>query len=155
VLIHPDKQFLLQTKEKIAIYLREHCALTLHPNKIHLQHYGKGFAFLGAYIKPHRIYIGNRTKKKFSKTLLRIDSLLGRKIPNKKDLTFICSSVNSYLGLMKHYSTYNIRKKYLLNKNRSPLIFKYGYLTTIHKNSMTYKLKDATDPGSTDANFIK
>ncbi|MDR0334140.1 MAG: hypothetical protein LBI15_11865 [Dysgonamonadaceae bacterium] len=24
-----------------------------------------GFAFLGAYIKPRRCYIGNRTKKKF------------------------------------------------------------------------------------------
>lgn len=43
----------------------EHCRLKLHPNKIYLQHYRKGFTFLGAYILPHRIYIGNRTKKKF------------------------------------------------------------------------------------------
>jgi hypothetical protein len=139
VLIHPDRQFLLQAKEKISAYLEKHCALVLHPNKIYLQHYAKGFVFLGAYIKPHRIYIGNRTKKKFIKTLLKTNALLSRKIPDKDDLIFIRSSINSYLGIMKHYCTYNIRKKYLLDKNHSPLIFKYGYLKAVHKESMIYK----------------
>jgi hypothetical protein len=139
VLIHPDKKFLLQAKEKIGAYLKEYCALVLHPNKIYLQHYSKGFAFLGAYIKPHRIYIGNRTKKKFIEIIRKTNALLSTKIPDKNDLASIRSSVNSYLGIMKHYRTYNIRKKYLLDKNHPPLIFKYGYLETIHKKSMVYK----------------
>ncbi|GHV22976.1 hypothetical protein FACS189428_5840 [Clostridia bacterium] len=139
VLIHPDKEFLLEMKEKIKSYLKEYCALDLHPSKVYLQHYHKGFAFLGAYIKPHRIYIGNRTKKKFLQTLSHIHKQLIRKTPGKNDIASIRSSVNSYLGIMKHYKTYNLRKKCLLNKKHPLLIFKYGYLKTIPHQSMIYK----------------
>jgi retron-type reverse transcriptase len=68
VLIHPDKEFLLQAKTKIQAYLTAHCALTIHPNKVYLQYYQKGFSFLGAYIKygylktiPHQsmVYIAH------------------------------------------------------------------------------------------------
>jgi hypothetical protein len=34
--------------------------------------------------------------------------------------------VNSYLGLMKHYRSYNVKKQLLFNK--SNLIFRYGYM---------------------------
>jgi hypothetical protein len=140
VLIHPDKKFLLKAKEKINLYLKENCGLELHPKKIYLQHYSKGFAFLGAYIKPHRIYIGNRTKKKFIQVIAQTNLLLSKQNLTGSDLRFVQSSVNSYLGLLKHYKTYNIRKKYLLDKNHPPLIFKYGYLDTIHGKSMVFKL---------------
>jgi hypothetical protein len=51
----------------------EYSQLELHPNKIYLQHYTKGVAFLGAYIKPNRCYIGNRTKKKFYKVVREVE----------------------------------------------------------------------------------
>jgi hypothetical protein len=139
VLIHPDKPFLLEAKEKIKAYLTEHCRLDLHPNKVYLQHYRKGFAFLGAYIKPYRIYIGNRTKKKFNETIAQSNALLSSGAPDKEELRAIRSVVNSYLGIMQHYKTYKIRKKTLLDRKNPPLILKYGYLKTIPYKSMVYK----------------
>jgi hypothetical protein len=139
VLIHPDKKFLLEAKEKIDLFLREDCKLELHPKKIYFQHYSKGFSFLGACIKPYRTYICNRTKKKFIQTIYRTNLLLSRKNLTENDFRSIQSSVNSYLGLMKHYKTYNIRKKILLDKERPSLLLKYGYLKVISKKSMVYQ----------------
>jgi hypothetical protein len=139
VLIHPDRKFLLQARDKINAYLKEHCRLLLHPKKIYLQHYAKGFAFLGAYINPHRIYIGNRTKKKFIETIRNANLMLDADIPDRKELSAIRSSVNSYLGIMQHYRTYNIRRKYLMDRKCPFPLLKYGYLKTIHKKSMIYK----------------
>ena len=65
VLIHPDKEYLKSLIPKISNFLLSNLQLTLHPNKIYLQHYTKGVQFLGAKIKPYRIYIGNRTKGNF------------------------------------------------------------------------------------------
>jgi hypothetical protein len=138
VLMHPDKEFLLQAKEKIKACLNEYCRLELHPSKVHLQHYRKGFSFLGAYIKPYRTYIANRTKKKFIQAIHQTDSLLSKKTPAKKELESIRSSVNSYLGIMKHYKTYNIRKKVLLDKNRPVLLLKYGYIKTQYQQAMVF-----------------
>ena len=131
ILIHPDKAFLFDALVKIKQHLAEHSALILHPNKIYLQHYTKGFAFLGSYIKPHRIYINNRTKKKFSQTVYQSDKELKRKNPNRKDLERWRAVINSYLGILKHYKTYNIRKKVLIGKSRE--FFKYGHLEGLKK----------------------
>jgi hypothetical protein len=76
VLMHPDKPFLLEAKEKIRHYLSDKCGLTLHPKKIYFQHYAKGFVFLGAYLKPNRIYIGNRTKRNFFRAVQKTDRQL-------------------------------------------------------------------------------
>ena len=126
ILIHPDKSFLLDTLKKIVRYLAEHSDLELHPNKIYLQHCSKGFAFLGSYIKPHRRYIAHRTKKKFLQAVANSDKMLKKKNPSREDLEKLRATLNSYLGIMQHSKTYNIRKKALLGKSHE--FFKYGYL---------------------------
>jgi hypothetical protein len=60
--------------------------------------------------------------------------------PSKKDLEALRNSLNSYLELMKHYRTYNIRKKALLSA-RIPSILKYGYIETVPGKNMKYCLK--------------
>jgi retron-type reverse transcriptase len=119
VLIHPCKAFLLDAKEKIRRYLQENSGLTLHPKKFYLQHYTKGVAFLGAYIKPHRIYVANRTKNNFCRAVK-----IGAKNLSPLQMR---ATLNSYLGIMQHYKTYNIRRKVLLDKSYE--FFRYGYLT--------------------------
>ena len=138
ILIHRDKSFLLTALDKIKRYLAIYSALELHPKKIYLQHYAKGFAFLGAYIKPYRIYINNRTKKKFwqavensNKMLKNIPDVETRYIaslPNNhaSSVSKVRATLNSYLGIMQHFKTYNIRKKVLLEKPHD--FFRYGYL---------------------------
>ncbi|MDR1121422.1 MAG: RNA-directed DNA polymerase [Dysgonamonadaceae bacterium] len=59
VLIHQDKAFLLETKQKIDRYLRQECHLELHPHKIYLQHYRKGVAFWAlTFCRTGRISVG-------------------------------------------------------------------------------------------------
>ncbi|MDR0332938.1 MAG: RNA-directed DNA polymerase [Dysgonamonadaceae bacterium] len=136
VLIHRDKAFLLDALNKIKQHLAEHSGLILHPNKIYLQHYSKGFAFLGAYIKPRRCYIGNRTKKKFRQAVAESNRILTANKPHREDLEKVRATLNSYLGIMQHFKTYNIRRKTLLDKSHE--FFKYGYL---EKGLTKYKLK--------------
>ena len=56
----------------------------LHPNKIYLQHYTKGVQFLGAKIKPYRIYIGNRTKGSFYDTIQEHNKIVKEKKPSEE-----------------------------------------------------------------------
>jgi retron-type reverse transcriptase len=121
VLMHESKERLLQARDLIEQFLRERCQLKLHPANFSLQHYSKGFAFLGTYIKPGRIYIGRRTKNNFIQAVERCDA---QETPESPAQTV--ATLNSYLGLLQHYNTYNLRRKYLLLK-KPRRFFKYGY----------------------------
>ncbi len=67
--MHHNKRYLLNALPKIAGYLEANEKLTLHPNKTKKNYYKTGFSFLGAVIKPYRIYIANRTKGNFYQAL--------------------------------------------------------------------------------------
>lgn len=99
--MHTDKEFLKQLIPKINTYLRKNLKLGLHPKKIYLQEKSKGFPFLGAIIKPNRIYPNKRIIKNFKQ---KIDLVLQGKLSNP-------SFFNSYLGQLKHYNSYRLRKK--------------------------------------------
>jgi len=129
VIVHTDKKLLKQTITKINDFLREELKLELHPLKIYLQHYSKGVNFLGATLKPYRSYISRRTKSNFTKCVNYWSRRLSNSAeqPSLDELEEMRACINSYLGLMKHHCTYNIRKKVLFGKSNQ--IFKYGYLT--------------------------
>ncbi|MGG1923637.1 reverse transcriptase/maturase family protein [Chryseobacterium sp. NRRL B-14798] len=104
--------------------------LELHPRKIYLQHYTKGFQFLGVFIKPHKIYIRKRTAKKF-KSLIRFykKSIVDKGEPNMEQIRNLRSVVNSYLGFLKHYNTYNLRYKSIFARPAC-IFFQYGYFSS-------------------------
>jgi RNA-directed DNA polymerase len=116
IVVHPDKEFLLSIIPKVASFLSEELGLTLHPDKIYLQHYSKGVKYLGCVIKPHRIYIADRTKGNFYQCIDDYNTLATYRM-NAYDRRVLTrqfrSSVNSYLGLLSHYSTYLIRRREL------------------------------------------
>jgi retron-type reverse transcriptase len=126
ILVHEDKELL---KALILIIKgREHLQLTLHPNKIYLQHYSKGVQFLGAIIKLHRIYIAKRTQGNFYMAIAKQNKLLKTNTPNQEQQAAFLSSMNAYLGIMKHYQTHKLRKK-LLFKNLSARWWNCVYLS--------------------------
>jgi hypothetical protein len=129
VIIHSCKIFLKTVITKVNEFLQSNLQLTLHKNKIYFQHYTKGVAFLGACIKPRRLYAGNRTKRNFVRAVQQAEQALLDKAEAKQNLPlfFLRASLNSYLGILRHFRTYNIRKKTLIGKPRE--FFKYGYLT--------------------------
>lgn len=103
-------------KKEIKQYLSEKLGLTLHPKKSKIMDERFGISFLGAYIKPHRKYLDNRTKRRISR---RISMLNNCTDPEK-----LRASINSYLGCMKHYKCCKITKE-LFSKNA--FWEKYGF----------------------------
>jgi len=114
--MHPDKQYLLKALPKIAGYLKINEKLTLHPNKIKINRHPAGFLFLGAVIKPYRLYIANRTKGNFYQALEKQNKIIRDHKPSEEEKQQFISSLNSYLGIMKHYKTYKIRKQMIKNR---------------------------------------
>lgn len=114
VIIHEDKEFLKSAHRKIAEFLQNNLKLSLHPQKVYLQHYSKGVRFIGAFIKYDHIAIGKRTKGNLYN---KIHQFLPRMAESKNkaiaELSALNSSINSYLGFMRHYQSYNLRKHVL------------------------------------------
>jgi RNA-directed DNA polymerase len=129
VIVHQDKTYLQSLIPRLNKFLKEELRLNIHPKKIYLQHYTKGVTFLGAVIKPGRIYINNRTKGNFFKSIQQWnEQIIEKKKLDDKELLSFQSAINSYLGLMKHYQTYHIRKK-MLSQQLSIYYFNYFYIS--------------------------
>ena len=102
---HQYKQFYKESK----IFLKN-LDLTINTNKIYVQHYSKGVKFLSAVLKNGRKYVTNRI---FSNFINKINC-------NKIQV------INSYLGILKHYNSYNRYLKALkLLQNRNLIINNY------------------------------
>ena len=138
-IVHKDRHFLRRLIPVIETYLKENLALQLHPKKIFLQHHSKGINFLGATIKPHRRYISNRTKHHFKRSMHSWEMKLQQGVPEKSTLHQFRASINSYLGILRHHRTFNIRKKVLLS-GKFTAAWQYGYLSVLSKNRMVYRL---------------
>lgn len=126
VIVHQDKEYLKSLIPILREYLQKELSLELHPKKIYLQHFSKGVCFLGAVLKSRRIYIGNQTKGSFYKKIKCWNDLIEEKPRefNKENLDQFLSCLNSYLGNMEQFNTYNLRKKMLM-QNLSPHFLNY------------------------------
>ena len=120
VLVHSSREHLLSVRERIRKWLVAN-GLELHPRKMYLQHYSKGVLYVGGVVKPGRTYISNRTVGYFRDTLAHYNHLAQQK-PGYVEThgEEFAASVNSYLGQMKHFATYNIRKGVLLEGGIAP-----------------------------------
>jgi len=130
IFVHRDKEFLKSVISKVKDYLKIELGLTLHPKKIYLQYYKKGVCFLGVFIKPYRIYIGNKTKQDFYSKIGIWNEIAEKTegiMDNEKLKKFIACA-NSYLGIMGHYKTYRLRKNMVM-KNPSDWWWNYLYLS--------------------------
>ena len=110
VIVHYNKEYLKSLIPQLSNFLLSTLQLTLHPKKIYLQHYTKGVKFLGTVIKPNRIYIANRTKGNFYNAIQKHNQVVLNSKPTKTEICSFLSSMNSYLGIMKHYKTYKLRR---------------------------------------------
>lgn len=99
IFFHTDRALLERTILQIRDFLNNELWLELHEWKIILNTCEQGILFLGAYIKPWRTYIGNRTKKNMYAC-----------ISSKNEEKFE-AQMQSYLGLMWHFETYRLERK--------------------------------------------
>lgn len=113
----------MECKERVREYLIRELRIRLHPYKIYLQHVRRGVTFLGTMIKPHRIYMSNRTTSNLKDKLRKGDAYYADRP------TDLMQVLNSYLGLIGHYKTFEWRRK-LIEENR--WIFNHGWITSTY-----------------------
>ncbi len=110
MLIHRDKSLLLKLHQQARAFLKKELMLTLHPKKFYLQSVDKGVPFIGAYLKPYRIYVGRRLKNNYISAMHRYKN--GGMLPPSPVFLAYCQSVLcSYGGFLKHYACYRLRVK--------------------------------------------
>jgi hypothetical protein len=112
-IVSKDKEFLRKIIPQIKKYLQKELNLTIHPNKIYLQHFSKGVGFLGSYLKPYRIYIKNKIKTNFNQVINDWNEKALEKDFNfsKEEILDFITKTNSYLGLLSHFKTKRLRQK--------------------------------------------
>lgn len=91
-------------------FLKEQLLLRLHPRKLYLQHYKKGVLFVGAFILPGRIYVSDRVVGNTYNAVRKFNRIAENGFAEAYVEKFV-STMNSYYGLMKHFATYNIRRR--------------------------------------------
>ena len=112
--VHSDKSNLESIIPHLSNFLLSHLKLKIHPNKKVLKSVNEGIPFLGQIIKPHRTYIGNRTKNNFYQAIQEINKVMAV-VPHFtwQQLCDIRTTLNSYLGYMQHTNSFNLRKSML------------------------------------------
>ncbi len=124
-LLHEDKDVLLAAVPRIREYMQRYLHLTLHPKKFYLQHFTKGLEFTGAIVRPWRSFVVNRVVFSLTQAVLRLN-----RAETLEQVWHTVSSINSYLGTLRHHNSYGIRRRVLgmIRKEQ----FKYFYITDHH-----------------------
>jgi len=107
-----DRECLIEAVGKIRGFLWDELHLVLHPKKTYLQEATYGVQFLGAVVKPYRMYVANRTRGRFYE---RFEDVM--------PIEEAFSSLNSYFGYLGHYKTYGLRRSFV---ESHPWIRMYG-----------------------------
>ena len=107
-IIHESRCHLKELVPQIRRFLREELALELHPNKIRLQHYTRGTAFVGAYVKPYRCYPSKRTVALFHGAIGKLEKECECAEPSPERLEKMLSVINSYCGHLRQFKAYRI-----------------------------------------------
>lgn len=108
VVISRDKKLLLNILQESRVYLLKELGLTLHPRKVSLQRASSGVRFTGALIRPGRTLPNSRTVEHLYDV---IDKFGMMSDPKGELLQRYVNRINSLMGVLVHYNTYNIRRK--------------------------------------------
>lgn len=108
-------------------FLEKELLLELNLNKTQIRSAYIGVEFLGAYVKPWRVYITNSSLHRMLRKVYRLAFVSPIEL---------FRSLNSYLGVLSHYHSYEIRTKNLFRT--AAFSFRTGYYTN---KALTYKLK--------------
>ena len=118
-----DKDYLRSLIPVVSAFLSARLKLSVNQSKTQICASDSGVCFIGAYLKPHRRYISRQTLRRIHKKL--------PKILNSRN----SNQINSYLGILSHYSAYKITKRLFFS-----IQGKGGYFTKWMKKWVEYPL---------------
>ena len=147
VLLADDSATLSRQRLAIEVFLREHLALALHPDKTVLQRCAQGIDFLGSIVYPGHKLIRQRSVRALRRRLAWFrwlvcgpperavpqppmgtwarwladhEAFTAPGIPTYPLLERMLSTLNSYYGVFRHADTYHLRK-HMYQKELGPL----------------------------------
>lgn len=108
VILSKNKEYLEGLILKIDDFLKEKLKLSLHSDKISIRKYHQGANFLGYIIFPYHRLLRTKTKRRMFKRIeQRIKELEQGKISKES----FSQGIQSYLGVLKHCNSYNLKKE--------------------------------------------
>ena len=124
-----DKEWLLSLVPKVDRFLRDVLGLELHKGKLEISEVHRGVEFLGAYILPWRTYVSNHSLQRIKKKIAAFDY---------SKPWVVVRSINSYLGILQHTSSYNLSRRLFMNKRMLSVVtfdadMKKAYRNHVHK----------------------
>lgn len=110
-----DDSFVISTNKKwlrslvpyIRKFLKKELGLDLHMGKLRIVEVIDGMEFLGAYVRQYRTYVSRESLCRTIEAISRMEIT---------DLWEAWRSINSFLGMMSHYTSYFVRCRIFLDK---------------------------------------
>lgn len=106
--ISSDKEWLLSLIPKIRAFLKEKLGLDLHMGKLHIIDVSLGVEFLGAFVRKFRTYVSRVSLGRSVRSILDLDM---------SDAGQAWRSINSFVGMMAHYTSYFVRCRIFLRQD--------------------------------------
>lgn len=125
--ISTDIEFLKNVISSVSKFMKEELHLEIQTKKTIIIDVKYGVEFLGGFVKPHRIYLSNRTIKRMNRKLYRFQTY-----GTDKD---VGRMVNSYLGMFSHYKSNRVKKTMMDKTNK---ITEYGYFIGHYSKFIPY-----------------
>ena len=100
------REWLLAQVPTIREFLYYGLSLELHMGKLHIREVSQGVEFLGAFIKPYRDYVSNKTLGRIIRNVQQIDL---------RDSRHMNATMQSYQGFLKHTASHNIMREMAVN----------------------------------------
>lgn len=102
IIIHTNKQYLVDIIKPIDDFLQTSLKLRLHPHKVQIRKYRQGIDFLGYILLPHHRRVRTKTMHRITKKLFqkKYDVTNGTITQEQYN-----QSMQSYLGVLKHANT--------------------------------------------------
>ena len=102
-----DRQWLESLVPAVRDFLERELELTFHDGKLQTTSIWHGTEFLGAWLKPHRIYAARSTEQ-------RMRAKLHTLAQNESERWY--ASLNSYCGVLSHWNNYRLRRRMLTDE---------------------------------------
>ena len=120
-----DKEWLLSLVPKVDGFLCDVLGLELHKGKLEISEVHRGVEFLGAYILPWRTYVSNHSLQRMKKKIAAFDY---------SKPWVVVRSINSYLGILQHTSSYNLSRRLFMNKRMLSVVTFDADMKKAHRN---------------------
>lgn len=128
--VSTDKEWLRELVPLVRDYLEQNLGLTLHEGKLRICDVRFGVSYLGAYLKPWRNYLCNKSRRRLNGKLSKLTTIAMCQIKTAcfdvETQKHLQASLNSFLGVLSHFKSYKIRERII---EQASCLKNFGYFS--------------------------